>query len=72
MRFYKENQEELTPEKILGFHSGKHTGNNSINVIMQREGGLKTVSITQVTPDGSKLKMQYTDLIKHSLQEVII
>lgn len=69
-RFYKENKHCLTPEKILGFHSGKHTRDDSINVIMQREGGLKTVSITQVTTDGEKLKMQYLDLVQHSLQEI--
>lgn len=72
VRFYKENKGYMTPEKILGFHSGKHTGDDSVNVIMQREGGLKTVSITQVTPDGEQLKMQYNDLVQHSLQEIFV
>lgn len=72
VKFYKENKAIITPERILNFHLGKHTGDNSVNVIMQREGGLKTVSITQITPDEAKLKMQYTDLNKHSLQEVTI
>ena len=67
VKFYKENKAFMTSGKILGFHSEKHTGNDAVNVIMQREGGLKTVSITQVTPDDVKLKMQYTDLVKHSL-----
>ncbi len=72
VKFYKENKATLTPERILNFHSGKHTKNDAVNVVMQREGGLKTVSITQVTPDDKKLKMQYTDLVNHSLQEVIV
>ncbi len=72
VKFYKENKAFVTSEKILNFHSGKHTHNDAVNVVMQREGGLKTVSITQVTPDDTKLKMQYTDLIKHSLKAVII
>lgn len=71
-RFYKKNRASITPEKILDFHSGKHTGDTSFNVIMQREGGLKTVSITQVIPYDTNLKMQYTDLVQHSLQEAFV
>ena len=71
-RFYKENREYMTLEKILGFHSGKHTGDDTVNVVMKREGDLKTVSITQVTAVDMKLKMQYTDLVQHSLQEITI
>ncbi len=72
VRFFKENKGYMTPERIVGFHSGEHTANSSINVIMQRDGGLKTVSITQVTPDGKQLKMKYTDLVQQSLQEVSV
>lgn len=72
VRFYKENREDMTAEKILMFHSGKHTADNRVNVVMQREGGLKTVSITQIMAIEMKLKMHYTDLIKQSLQELII
>lgn len=71
-RFYKKNRENMTPEKILEFHSQKHTTDDTVNVVMQREGDLKTVSITQVTAVDMKLKMQYTDLVLHSLQEISI
>ncbi len=71
-RFYKENREDMTPDKILGFHNRKHTGDDTVNVVMQREGELKTVSITQVTAVDMILKMQYTDLVKHSLHDVLI
>ncbi len=47
-RFITENRVDLSPEKILGFHSGVHSNNRSLNVVMERENELKTVSITQV------------------------
>jgi hypothetical protein len=72
VRFYKETREYITPEKILEFHSGKHTSDDTVNVVMQREGGLKTVSTTQVTAFDMILKMKYTDLVQHSLQEITI
>lgn len=61
-RFLKNMNGNISPESILGFHSGTHTGDNSINVVMEREGGLKTVSITQVVPENGKLSMNYFDL----------
>ena len=65
IRFLKQVNGSLSTEKILGFHSGTHTGDNSINVIMEREGGLKTVSITQVVPKNGKFSMKYFDLHHH-------
>lgn len=52
----------LSPENIFDFHSGTHTKDSSINVVMERSGGLKTVSITQVFPKKGKLNMNYFDL----------
>lgn len=60
--FLKTINGNLSPENILDFHSGTHTKDNSINVVMEREGGLKTVSITQVFPENGKLRMNYFDL----------
>lgn len=61
-RFLKINNGNVTPEKIIEFHSGIHTSDPSINLIMEREGDLKTVSITQVIPGEEKLAMRYFDL----------
>jgi len=69
--FIAENKGNLTSDNILGFHSGNHSSDNSINVIMLREGGLKTVSITQVTTKESQLKMSYFDLL-NNLKTVLI
>lgn len=71
-RFLKQVNGSLTTEKILGFHSGTHTGDHSINVIMEREGGLKTVSITQVVPENGKFIMKYFDLHNQQKSSLII
>lgn len=67
--FYKENNGNITKEKIFDFHSGNHTNDNAINIIMQREGGLKTVSITQVLPIESRIQMIYSDLLTNSVKK---
>jgi len=69
-KFLSGPPEELSPEKVLSFHTGTHTSNQEINVVMEREGGLKTVSITQVLPDGDKLLMKYSDLLENEVHEI--
>lgn len=61
-RFIAEKNGSISTESILDFHAGKHTTDQSINTIMEREGGLKTVSITQVVSDYEKFRMDYFDL----------
>ncbi len=69
-RFLQENNEKISSEKILAFHSGTHTSDQSIDVVMEREGGMKTVSITQVVPADGKFRMNYTDLQNNTNQEI--
>ena len=71
-RFYASSGNNITPEKVFSFHSGAHTSDNAINVIMQREGGLKTVSITQITPTNGKLLMRYADLLNNSNHQLVL
>ncbi|HAM99186.1 MAG TPA: hypothetical protein DCQ26_11320 [Marinilabiliales bacterium] len=69
-KFYKEDRDNMTTEKILDFHSGTHSKDNSINVIMYRDGGLKTVSITQVSVSDGQSKMSYSDLLNGSIKKI--
>lgn len=69
-QFLKENGERISPEKILAFHSGTHTNDQSIDVMMEREGGMKTVSITQVVPAEGKCRMNYIDFQNKTNQEI--
>ena len=61
-RFLEQQSGSLSPESIQSFHASKHTGDNSVNLVMEREDGLKTVSITQVIPENGKFRMHYFDL----------
>lgn len=69
-RFLKMNNGNISPENIIEFHSGIHTSDSSINLVMEREGDLKTVSITQVIPEEGKIAMRYFDLHNHFNTEI--
>lgn len=68
-RFLSQNEETITPEKVLAFHSGRHTSDNTVNLVMEREGELKTVSITQVTVQSCGFFMHYYDLMRSTNNE---
>jgi uncharacterized protein with NRDE domain len=70
--FMKKINGSVSSENILDFHSAKHIEDDSINVIMQREGDLKTVSITQIIACDTATKMKYFDLHNHTKTEVEI
>jgi uncharacterized protein with NRDE domain len=71
-KFLESNNQPISAEKILSFHSGQHTSDAAINLVMEREGGLKTVSITQVFPVQDGLQMRYFDLIENSQSELTL
>jgi len=71
-RFLLDTVDKISDKNVLAFHSGTHSKNKAINVVMERDGGLKTVSITQVISNGDSLSMKYSDLIENSLSEVIL
>lgn len=71
-QFLEESIGQITSENIYTFHSGSHSKDDSINVIMKREGGLKTVSITQVFSRKSTLFMEYSDLINNTNSRLVV
>jgi hypothetical protein len=64
--FLESNNGSITPANVFEFHAGTHTSDNSVNLVMERVGGLKTVSITQVTTYNETFIMTYCDLINNS------
>jgi len=72
LKFCKEQKDQISPDKAFSFHSGSHTSDQSVNVVMKREGGLKTVSITQVIAGKNKHLMKYTDLLNHTNHQLEI
>lgn len=67
-RFYKKHKNAITKEKIVDFHSGNQAKVNSGS--KNRDGDLKTVSITQVSLSNNKTQMHYYDLLHHSVKEI--
>ena len=70
-KFLQNNAGHINNGNVISFHSGKHIADEAVNIVMEREGGLKTVSITQVYPEKGKISMKYLDLISgtnHSLE----
>ncbi|MBS0011851.1 MAG: NRDE family protein [Bacteroidales bacterium] len=66
-KFLGEQGISIGPEDVLYFHSGKHTPDERVNLIMQRDQGLKTVSITQVKHGAGKFTMKYIDLVEDKI-----
>lgn len=48
---------------LRAFHTSKHTDDVQNDIVMQRDNGLQTVSVTQVQYHAGQLEMQYHDLI---------
>ncbi len=65
-RFFQENGDKITPELVHTFHTGQHTTDERINLLMKRNEELKTVSITQVSPEKGNFSMKYVDLVEKS------
>lgn len=57
------NSERIDREKILTFHSSTHGDDQANDVIMERENGLQTVSITQLEISSENFTMVYYDLL---------
>lgn len=47
---------------ILKFHTSRHSEDPHYDILMKRENGVATTSVTQVRKKGSELTMQYKDL----------
>ena len=65
-KFLNDSQQNLSTKSVYQFHAGSHSKDDSINLIMKREDGLKTVSITQIESKGKNLVMKYNDLLNSS------
>jgi transport and Golgi organization protein 2 len=62
--FLSDHHSKVSSKMVWNFHSGNHTNDHTVNLVMHRDEGLKTVSITQVTPRNGKFAMKYIDLLE--------
>lgn len=66
-----ENKIDINKENIMEFHSFPHSNDPKNDLIMEREGGLKTVSITQIEFNKDSFNMHYHDLLKEKKSSLI-
>lgn len=71
-KFIETAKDTITKSNILDFHTGNHSDDETQNVVMQRDGLLQTVSITQVANAGNKLEMVYYDRVANTSSQVLI
>ncbi|HRG42540.1 MAG TPA: NRDE family protein [Saprospiraceae bacterium] len=53
----------IDADYLRAFHTSRHTDDVQNDIVMQRDNGLQTVSVTQVQYHAGQLDMQYHDLI---------
>jgi hypothetical protein len=70
--FLTKGKSDFSPESAYDFHSGDHTSDSSVNLVMQRKKELRTISITQVYPEGKGFIMNHVDLIKQLKTKVAL
>jgi uncharacterized protein with NRDE domain len=67
-----QKQTENTPAHILNFHTSKHGSDEKMDVLMQREGGLQTLSVSQTVVENGKTTFLYKDWITKAVFEIFI
>ncbi|AWA29675.1 hypothetical protein HYN48_06035 [Flavobacterium magnum] len=63
---------EITASDMLHFHRYTERGNAEHGLVINREGKLKTLSITQAVVENQQLSLTYTDLIDESTFDRLI
>lgn len=62
---WKEEQSITTIESIKDFHQSAGKGDSTNGLIMNRENGIRTVSITSIICNSEKSEIHYSDLINN-------
>jgi len=68
---YYTSKSELTVDTILSFHSSTHSDNTEFGLVINREDGTQTVSITQLLIKNKKVEMTYIDKIENKITKNI-
>lgn len=68
-KFLADNINKINPQMVYDFHSGEHSSDQSVNLLMQRKGGLKTVSITQIVPAENNFLIKYSDILNFTIHQ---
>ncbi len=64
--------EENNPAHILNFHTTKHSFDEKNDILMQRNGGLQTVSVSQIIVEEEKMIFLYHDWLERKEYELVL
>lgn len=65
-------REIVQAEDVLSFHHSENSDNPSVNILMKRDQGPCTVSVTQVGANKSGMEMLHEDLISEKAEKLCI
>ena len=70
--FINDTQGLPDTSKLYDFHLSRHSNDEAVNLFMQGQDGLRTVSVTQVSMQDKHLKMTYNDLLTDNVKDLIL
>ena len=68
---FLKNESNLSQEHLLDFHQKKHTENSSKNILMKRENGKQTTSISQIIVNEKMQSFFHKDLLKQTNTNIL-
>lgn len=69
---WQAEQEQYEAPQIMSFHKSAGEGDPRNDVVMNRDGLVQTVSITQISNDHSEIQMGYHDLVNNNFKQAKI
>jgi len=63
---------QLSEQKLLNFHLSKHDNGSVNDLVMERENGLQTISVSQIIDNKAKKQFYYKDLTAQEEHTIII
>ncbi|TXB64844.1 NRDE family protein [Vicingus serpentipes] len=63
---------KLTAQELLNFHLSKHDNGSINDLVMERENGLQTISVSQIIENKAKKQFYYKDLTAQEEHTILI
>jgi transport and Golgi organization protein 2 len=63
---------KLTAQELLNFHLSKHDNGSINDLVMERENGLQTISVSQIIDNKAKKQFYYKDLTAQEEHTILI
>ena len=68
---FLQNESEISEEKLLNFHQKQHSTNSAKNILMKREDGKQTTSISQIIKREKNVKFFYKNTLNNTTTSIL-